>query len=68
MSTRVYDVPTISCGHCKNAIEGEVSKLDAVESVTVDIEHRTVTVVGEAADDAVRAAIVEAGYEVAGQA
>ena len=68
MPTRVSDVPTISCGHFKNAIEGEVSTLDAVESVTVDIEARTVTVVGDAADDAIRAAIVEAGYEVAAEA
>lgn len=66
MSTpRTYSVPEISCGHCKSAIEGEVSKLDGVAEVTVDIDARTVTVDGDAADDAIHAAIEEAGYDVA---
>jgi copper chaperone len=66
MTTRVYDVPEISCGHCKAAIEGEVAKVAAVEAVVVDIEARTATVTGTAADAAIRAAIDEAGYDVAG--
>ena len=35
MTTRTYDVPGVSCDHCKAAIEGEVAKLGAVTSVTV---------------------------------
>jgi copper chaperone CopZ len=62
--TRVYRVPGISCDHCKQAIEGEVGKLSAVDQVVVDVEHRSVTVVGQADDEAVRAAIDEAGYDV----
>jgi copper chaperone CopZ len=62
--TRVYRVPGISCDHCKHAIEGEVGKLDDVDQVVVDIGHRTVTVVGDATDEHVRAAIDEAGYDV----
>jgi copper chaperone CopZ len=65
MSVRTYTVPGISCGHCKAAIEGELDGVAGVESATVDIDARTVRVVGEATDDAVRAAIDEAGYEVA---
>lgn len=64
--TTTYDVPGISCGHCKAAIEGEVSGVDGVDRVTVDVDARTVTVEGGADDAAVRAAIEEAGYEVAG--
>jgi copper chaperone len=64
--TRVYDVPDISCGHCKAAIEGAVDGVDGVSAVQVDVDARTVTVAGSASDDAVQAAIVEAGYEVAG--
>ena len=64
--TRIYDVPAISCGHCKMAIEGEVGQVAGVESVVVDIDAKQVTVEGPAPDDAVRAAIDEAGYEVAG--
>jgi copper chaperone CopZ len=63
---RTYSVPGISCDHCKHAIEGEVATVAGVDGVTVDVAAKTVTVVGEAPDEAVRAAIDEAGYEVAG--
>ena len=66
MTTRTYDIPGISCGHCKVAIEGEIAKVPAVASVVVDIDARTATVTGETDDAAVRAAIDEAGYDVAG--
>jgi copper chaperone len=62
---RSYQVPDISCDHCKNAIEGEVGTLDGVDTVEVDVEARRVTVDGAATDEAIRAAIEEAGYEVA---
>lgn len=62
---RTYSVPGISCDHCKNAIEGEVSNVAGVDSVNVDVAARTVRVAGDASDDDIRAAIDEAGYEVA---
>jgi copper chaperone len=65
MQTRTYSVPAISCGHCKAAIEGKVSTVRGVTAVEVDIEGRTVRVDGEASDDAVRAAIDAAGFDVA---
>ena len=65
MTARTYQVPDISCDHCKRAIEGEVGDLDGVDRVEVDVEARRVTVDGVAADDEIRAAIEEAGYEVA---
>ncbi|TFH13310.1 MAG: hypothetical protein E4H05_11160, partial [Acidimicrobiales bacterium] len=53
-----------SCGHCKNAIESEVSTVDGVVAVAVDVEAKLVTVSG--GDDlAIRAAIDDAGYDVA---
>ncbi len=63
MADTTYSVPGISCGHCKSAIETEVGALDGIESVVVDIDTKQVAVVGSASDDAIRAAIVEAGYE-----
>ena len=66
--SRVYSVPGISCGHCKAAIDGELTKLDGISSFAVDIETKTVTVEGTVSDDEVRAAIDEAGYDVAGVA
>jgi copper chaperone len=65
MTMRTYDVPGISCGHCKTAIETEVGALAEVVTVTVDVDARTVAVDGDATEAAVRAAIDEAGYEVA---
>lgn len=67
-TTMTYSVPGVSCGHCKAAIEGEVGGVAGVESVTVDIDGKTVTIVGEPDEQAVFAAIDEAGYEVAGTA
>lgn len=64
MTLKTYSVPGISCGHCKTAIEGEVSKVPGVSRVEVDIDAKTVEVDGDAADDAIVAAIDEAGYEV----
>lgn len=66
MTTRTFSVPTISCDHCVNAITGEVTKLAGVDDVTVDLETKTVTVVGAASEQDIVAAIDEAGYDVAG--
>ena len=65
-TTRTYDVPGISCGHCKAAIEEEVGQLDGITEVNVDVDSRKVTVTGEVDDDAIHTAVEEAGYEVAG--
>jgi copper chaperone CopZ len=61
-----YSVPGVSCGHCRSAITAEVAMVPGVASVDVDLDARRVTVAGERLDDAaVRAAIDEAGYDVA---
>jgi copper chaperone len=65
MTTRTFDVPGISCGPCKAAIEGALDGLGGVKSATVDIDAKTVSVEGSASDEAITAAIDEAGYEVA---
>lgn len=61
-----YTVPGMSCDHCKEAVTREVSAVADVASVEVDLDSKLVTVTGENLDDAaLRAAIDEAGYEVA---
>ena len=65
MTSRVFDVPDISCDHCKKAIEEAVSAVSEVDSVVVTVDRRVVEVAGVASDDAVIAAIQLAGYEVA---
>jgi copper chaperone CopZ len=64
--TLTYRVPGMHCGHCKASVEEEVSAVEGVEAVEVDLETKLVVVHGEGLDDArLRAAIDEAGYEAA---
>ena len=64
--TLTYSVPAVHCGHCRHAITDEVSAVPGVEDVDVDLDAKVVTVRGSDLDDAaLRAAIDEAGYEVA---
>ena len=59
-----YEVPGMTCEHCRVAVTEEVSQVAGVESVAVDLETKLVAVTGEnVSDDAVREAIREAGYE-----
>ncbi len=61
-----YSVPGMSCGHCVAALTSEVEKVAGVSSVDVDLNTKRVAVAGAELDDAtVRAAIDEAGYDVA---
>ena len=64
---RSYAVLGMTCSHCAQAVESEVSSVPGVDSVAVDLPSGNVTVNGHAFDDAsVRAAVEEAGYEVSG--
>lgn len=59
-----YTVAGMSCGHCKAAVTEEVEQVAGVDAVEVDLDSKRVVVRGEeVSDDAVRAAIREAGYE-----
>ncbi len=65
----VLNVPTVSCNHCKMAIEGAVGQLDGVDRVEVDVADKSVSVEFEADEvslDAIEAAVQDEGYEVAG--
>ena len=64
--TVTYEVPGVHCAHCQAAITREVEGVPGVEAVTVDLERKLVAITGEGLDDAtLRAAIDEAGYDVA---
>jgi copper chaperone len=66
MKQLTYTVPGLSCGHCKAAVTEEVTEVDGVDGVDVDLETKLVVVRGEdVSDEDVRAAIREAGYEAA---
>jgi copper chaperone CopZ len=64
--TRTYAVPGIHCDHCRAAIAADVGAVPGVAAVDVDLDAKRVTVTGSELDDGVlRAAIDEAGYDVA---
>jgi copper chaperone CopZ len=66
METKTYTVPGMHCGHCQAAVTEELEAVQGVDSVLVDLDSKLVTVSGQGLDDAaLRAAIDEAGYEVA---
>jgi copper chaperone len=66
VETHVYTVPGMHCGHCEAAVTQELEGVPGVASVEVDLDSKLVTVTGDALDEtALRAAIGEAGYEVA---
>ncbi|MET8767029.1 heavy-metal-associated domain-containing protein [Streptomyces sp. NPDC004658] len=68
--TTVYKVTGMSCGHCEGSVSGEISQIPGVTSVKAVASTGEVTVVSEAPldEEAVRAAVDEAGFELAGQA
>ena len=68
MSTATYTVVGMTCGHCVSAVTEEVSQVPGVTAVDVDLASGGLTVTSDAPVDegAVRAAVEEAGYEVAG--
>ncbi len=69
MSTASYTVTGMTCGHCVSAVTQEVSDLPGVTDVQVDLATGGLTVTSDSPvdDGAVRAAVEEAGYEVAGR-
>ncbi|KJY47805.1 MULTISPECIES: heavy-metal-associated domain-containing protein [unclassified Streptomyces] len=69
-TTTVYRVTGMTCGHCEGAVTTEISALPGVSSVKAVAATGEVTVVSAAAlaDEDVRAAVDEAGYEFAGRA
>ena len=61
-----YKVEGMTCHSCVAMVSDEVGEVAGVESVEVDLGSGTVTVQGNDVDEeAVRRAIVEAGYETA---
>ncbi|MFD8423452.1 heavy-metal-associated domain-containing protein [Streptomyces sp. NPDC059466] len=64
--TAVYQVSGMSCGHCEGSVSGEISGIAGVSSVRAVAATGEVTVVSAVPldEDAVRAAVDEAGFEL----
>jgi copper chaperone len=66
VETRDYTVVGMTCTHCVMSVREEVSETPGVVSVDVDLASGRMSVAGEnLSDEAIRAAVEEAGYEVA---
>ena len=68
-TTTVYKVSGMTCGHCEGAVSQEISALDGVTAVEAVAGTGEVTVTSAAPldEEAVRAAVDEAGYELVGR-
>jgi copper chaperone len=67
-ATTTFTVVGMTCGHCVAAVTTEVSKIDNVRDVSIDLASGAVTVRSDGPVDpaALAAAVDEAGYEVEG--
>jgi copper chaperone len=65
-NTATYTVSGMTCGHCVSAVTAELSAIDGVTKVDVDLDSGQATVTSDQPldDEAVRAAVDEAGYEL----
>ncbi|TDE09705.1 heavy-metal-associated domain-containing protein [Jiangella asiatica] len=68
MTTSTYTVTGMTCGHCVSSVHEEVSDIPGVTAVDVDLASGKldVTAEGPVSDDAIGAAVNEAGYQLAG--
>ena len=66
IDTTTVTVAGMTCEHCVRSVRSELTKLDGVDDVDVDLASGQVTMrtSGPVEPDAVRAAVEEAGYEV----
>lgn len=66
MTTATYQVKGMTCDHCVRAVSAELGRIGGVSDVKVDLATGAVTVESAAPipEDAVQAAVDEAGYEV----
>jgi copper chaperone len=67
MSESTYTVTGMTCGHCVSSVTEEITEIDGVTDVAVDLPTGAVTVTSkQPLDEAqVRAAVEEAGYKLA---
>lgn len=67
MSVESFNVVGMTCGHCVAAVTSEVSRIDGVTKVEVDLTSGAVTVESDRPVDpnAFAAAIDEAGFALA---
>lgn len=66
MTTAIYTVAGMTCGHCVNSVTEEVGEVPGVDRVDVDLASGSlkVTSVEPVAEAAIRTAVQDAGYRL----
>jgi copper chaperone CopZ len=64
MTTYVYSIPKISCGHCVAAITNELQEIEGVRQVTGAPQTKTITVQaqGPAKEELIKSKLAQIGY------
>ncbi|MBX5476585.1 MAG: heavy-metal-associated domain-containing protein [Clostridia bacterium] len=68
MTTETFKVIGMSCSHCQSAVKQALEAVPGVESADVDLQAGEAKVTydpARATKDALKAAVEEAGYELA---
>lgn len=66
MKTIIIKIEGMSCGHCSKRVEDALKNIEGVKEVNVSLDDKQAVVTAEdtAAEDALKEAVAEAGYEV----
>lgn len=67
MKTVIYSVPNISCNHCVNTIQNELSEVEGVTAVSAraDTKQVTITFAPPATEEALLQLLAEINYPAA---
>lgn len=61
---KTVKIEGMMCMHCVKAVEKALSAVDGVTAVNVSLEEKQAVVEGNVSEEALKAAVAEAGYEV----
>lgn len=62
--TTTISIEGMMCGHCQARVEKALKEVPGVTEVTVSLENKNAVVTGDASVEALKQAVVDAGYEV----
>ena len=67
MEQKTFSIPSISCGHCVNAIKSELTELEGVSKVEGNVEGKSVQVEWEppATEKIIKKKLTEINYPAA---
>lgn len=66
--TKTMTIEGMMCGHCTGRVQKALEAVEGVKSVTMNLEAKTAVteLEGEVSEEALTAAVTQAGYEVTG--